>query len=294
MDKLRSMEVFVGVVGAGSFTAAATALAMSTVMVSKHIAALERALGARLLHRTTRSLSLTEIGEQYCEECRHILALVAAADSGAQAMRATPRGTIKLSAPVAFGSECLVPGLADYLARYPDVSLDLELSNRISDVVEEGLDAAIRIGHLKNSAMIARPLRPVRMIICAAPAYLERFGTPATAAELGAHHCLDFLHWRRDVRWRIEGSAPNAALPAPRLRSNNGQALKQAALAGLGIVMQAEVVLADAIARGELIPILRHCPPAPRPMHLIYPRERQSTPKLGSFIEFVVERFGLR
>ncbi|SFU73405.1 LysR family transcriptional regulator [Pseudoduganella namucuonensis] len=292
MDKMRSMEVFVRVVDAGNFTAAARALNLSTVMVSKHIAALEKLVGARLLHRTTRSQSLTEIGAQYCEECRHILALVEAAERGAQSMRAAPRGTLKVSAPVAFGGQCLAGALADYLERHPEVNVELELSNRLADVVEEGLDAAIRVGHLKDTSMVARALRPIHMAICAAPAYLARHGTPQKPADLARHHCLDFSHWPRHVRWRLDEAEPAFNMRASRLRSNNGHALKQAALAGAGIVMQPEMMLADEIARGLLVPVLGGYLPPPRPLHLIYPRDRQSTPKLASFVEFIVERFG--
>jgi DNA-binding transcriptional LysR family regulator len=298
MDKLRSMEIFVSVVDAGSFTAAARAFDISTVMVGKHIAGLEERLGARLLNRTTRRQSLTEIGELYCEQCRQILAQIGMAESGALAMRTTARGTLKISAPVAFGSECLAPAMAIYLDKYREVSLDLELSNRLSDVVEEGLDAAVRIGHLEDSAMIARALRPYRMIICASPIYLKKFGTPASPDDLAQHECLDFLHWRRLLRWRLKSDdaatgMPATVMPASRFRSNNGQALKQAAIAGFGIMMQAEIVLADDIMRGNLIPILQDFIPEPKPMHLIYPRDRQPTPKLSTFIEFVVQRFGV-
>ncbi|MES2046873.1 MAG: LysR family transcriptional regulator, partial [Pseudomonadota bacterium] len=204
MDKLRSMEVFVNVVDAGSFTAAARAFDISTVMVGKHIAGLEQRLGARLLNRTTRRQSLTEIGELYCEQCRQILAQIQVAETGAVAMRASARGTLKISAPVAFGSELLAPAMASYLDKYREVSLDLELSNRLSDVIEEGLDAAIRIGHLDDSAMVARALRPHSMIICASPAYLKKFGTPNSPDDLAQHECLDFLHWRRLLRWRLK------------------------------------------------------------------------------------------
>lgn len=295
MDKLRSMEVFVKVVDLGSFSAAARVLDLSTVMVSKHVVALETLVGARLLHRTTRSQSLTEIGERYCEECRHILQLVQAAETGAAAMRAVPRGTIKLSAPVAFGSMCLAPAMADYLGRHPEVTLDLELSNRLADVVEEGLDAAVRIGPLKDVSMVARPLKPLQMMMCASPAYLARHGTPRTPADLAGHACLDFLHWRHDARWRLAQREEDGAVAVPdcRMRSNSGEALRQAALAGLGIIMHADVMLAEALADGRLVPILQDYRTTPRPMHLIYPRDRQSTPKLASFVEFVVERFGL-
>lgn len=217
MDKMRSMEVFVRVVDAGSFSAAARTLDMSTVMVSKHIAALEQLVGARLLHRTTRSQSLSEIGRQYAEQCRHILQLVHAAETGALAMRMVPRGTLKISAPAAFGSRCLAPAMAEYLESNPEVNLELDLSNRLSDLVEEGLDAAVRIGPLKDSTMVARPLRSLQMMVCAAPGYLARHGTPRTPGELSQHRCLDFSHWRHDARWRLgqlgteEGTSPIAA-----------------------------------------------------------------------------------
>ncbi|XLZ70892.1 LysR family transcriptional regulator [Massilia sp. SR12] len=290
MDKMRSMEVFVRVVDAGSFSAAARTLDMSTVMVSKHIAALEQLVGARLLHRTTRSQSLSEIGQQYAEQCRHILQLVQAAESGALAMRTIPRGTLKVSAPAAFGSHCLAPAMAEYLELHPEVNLELDLSNRLSDLVEEGLDAAIRIGPLPDSTLVARPLTALQMMVCAAPAYLARHGTPRTPDELAQHRCLDFSHWRHNARWQFgtkEGSTPRC-----RMRSNSGEALRLAAVAGLGLVMQADAVLADEIAAGRLVPVLREHWPQPRPMHLIYPRDRQSTPKLASFVEFVVQRFG--
>jgi len=290
---MRSMQVFVRVVDAGSFSAAARTLDMSTVMVSKHIAALEQLVGARLLNRTTRSQSLSEIGSQYVDQCRHILQLVQAAETGALAMRAAPRGILKVSAPAAFGSQCLAPAMAEYLEMHPEVNLELELSNRIADVVEEGLDAAVRIGPLKDSTMVARPLRPLQMMVCAAPAYLARHGTPHSPAELAQHQCLDFSHWRHESRWRLgSGLTGDGSPPSCRMRSNSGEALRLAAVAGLGMVMQADAVLADEIARGRLVPILREHWPTPRPMHLIYPRDRQSTPKLASFVEFVVKRFG--
>lgn len=293
MDKMRSMEVFIRVVDAGGFSAAARTLDMSTVMVSKHIAALEQLVGARLLHRTTRSQSLSEIGQQYAEQCRHILQLVQAAETGALAMRAIPRGTLRVSAPAAFGSRCLAPAMAEYLELHPEVNLELDLSNRLSDIVEEGLDAAIRIGPLKDSTMVARPLTPLQMIVCAAPGYLKRHGTPRTPRDLAQHRCLDFSHWRHDTRWQLgQLGAPDGPTPNCRMRSNNGEALRLAAVAGLGLVMQADAVLADEIAAGRLVPVLRKYWPLPRPMHLIYARDRQSTPKLASFIEFVVERFG--
>ena len=286
------MEVFVAVADAGSFAAVSNAFDISPVMVGKHIAFLEQRLGARLLNRTTRRQSLTEIGEQYRDQCRIVLAQVDAAESGAEAMCSAPRGLLKVSAPVSFGSERLSGVLTGYLERHLEVSLDLDLSDRYVDVVNEGFDAAIRIGELDDSAMIARTLRPYRMMICASPAYLRKHGKPATPADLVRHRCLDFSHWKKTVRWRLHDAGEGTVIPAARFRSNNGQSLKQAALAGFGIIMQAEIMLADEVAAGRLVSLLEAHIPAPRPMQLIYPRDRQPTPKLTTFVDYVLRHFG--
>jgi DNA-binding transcriptional LysR family regulator len=295
MDKLRSMEIFVAVVDTGNFTAAAASFDISPVMVGKHIAQLEATLGARLLTRTTRRQSLTEIGRQYVDSCRAILAQIAAAESGAEAMRSVPRGRLRITAPFSFGSEWLTPAISDYLGLHPEVSVDLNLNDRMVDLVEEGYDAAVRIGALDDSGMIARPLFHYAMAICASPAYLARHGTPQTPDDLAAHECLDFMvgtvgvHWRLQSIQELRGKREQAP---SRFRTNSGQALRMAALKDFGIVMQAEVLLAQDIAAGRLVPVLCGYLPAPRPMHLVYPRDRQATPKLTTFIDFMVERFG--
>lgn len=291
MDKLRSMEVFVAVVDRGSFTAAADAFGISPVMVGKHIRALEERLGAALLARTTRRQSLTEIGRQYADQCRAILAQISAAESGAEAMRAAPRGKLKITAPVSFGSEWISPAMTEYLALHPEVKLELNLNDRMVDIVEEGYDAAIRIGVLEDSRLVARALRPYGMVICAAPAYLARAGTPRTPEDLAQHECLDFMQWTHQVRWRLKDQPGASKVRESRFRSNNGHALRVAALHGFGIVMQAEIMLAQDIAAGRLVPVLHDYVPAARPMHLVYSRDRQPTPKLTTFIDFMLARF---
>jgi DNA-binding transcriptional LysR family regulator len=284
------MEVFVAVVDAGSFTAAAEMFAMSPVMVGKHIRQLEEKLGARLLARTTRRQSLTEIGRQYAERCRQILADIKAAESGAEAMRSTPRGTLRISAPVSFGTQRLAPAMTDYLAAHPDVSLDLDLSDRMIDLVEEGYDAAIRIGELRDSTLVARPLTEYRMMLCASPEYLKQAGTPKTPEDLAHHQCLDFAPLNRRVRWNLNGT--ESEFPASRFRSNQGQALRMAALRGYGILLQSEALLGEDVASGRLVPVLEDYLPAPRPVSLVYPRDRLATPKMTTFIAFMLERFG--
>jgi DNA-binding transcriptional LysR family regulator len=293
MDKLRSMEIFVAAVDAGSFTGAAERFDISPVMVGKHIRHLEERLGARLLARTTRRQSLTEIGAQYAERCRAILAEIVDAESGAEAMRNSPRGTLKITSATSIGTQCLAPAIADYLALHPEVSVDLQLNDRFVDLVEEGFDAAVRIGALDDSTLVARPLRPYVMVLCAAPEYLARAGTPQKPEDLLRHECIDYAHWNRRVAWKLTSKdGGEMELPPSRFRSNNGQALRMAALRGYGIIMQAELLLGDDIAAGRLVPLLQDYLPPPRPVHLVYPRDRLPTPKLTTFIDFMLERFG--
>lgn len=284
------MEVFVAVVDAGSFTAAADSFGISAVMVGKHIRELEERLGSRLLARTTRTQKLTEIGHHYAERCRQILADIRAAESGAEAMRSMPRGALRISAPVSFGTLRLAPAMTEYLALYPEVHLDLNLNDRMVDLLEEGYDAAIRIGDLSDSSLIARPLMSYRMMICASPDYLERAGVPRTPDDLAAHQCLDFTPLNRRVRWNLNGS--ESEFPASRFRSNNGQALRMAALRGYGIVLQSELLLGEDVAAGRLVALLEDYLPAPRPVSLLYPRDQLATPKMTTFIEFMIRHFG--
>ena len=293
MDKFVSMEIFVAVVEAGSLTAAAERFEISSAMVGKHIRSLEARLGTRLLTRTTRRQSLTEIGRQYYEQCRRILADVKDAESLAESMAAAPRGVLKVTVPLTYGVEIFSPAMTDYLSEWPEVTLELDLSNRMTDLVEEGFDAAVRIGQLQDSSFVARPLKPYRMRACASPTYLARAGIPRTPADLAHHECLGFLHWGREGAWRLGGeSAAENALRAGRFRANNGQALKVAALRGFGLVLQPEALLAREIASGELVSVLEEHLPEGAPVHLVYPRDRRATPKLTSFIDFVIERFG--
>ncbi|WP_454825616.1 LysR family transcriptional regulator [Paraburkholderia xenovorans] len=293
MDKFVSMEIFVAVVEAGSLTAAAERFDISSAMVGKHIRSLETRLATRLLTRTTRRQSLTEIGRQYYEQCRRILADVKDSESLAEAMAAAPRGVLKVTAPLTYGVEVFAPAMTEYLTAWPDITLELDLSNRVIDLVEEGFDASVRIGQLPDSSFVARPLKPYRMRACASPAYLARAGTPRTPEDLMQHECLGFLHWGREGLWRLGGeTADENHLRAGRFRANNGQALKVAALHGFGLVLQPEALLAREIASGELVSVLEDYLPEGAPVHLLYPRDRRATPKLTSFIDFVIERFG--
>lgn len=295
MDRLLSMEVFVAVVELGSLTAAAARHEMSAAMAAKHIKGLEARLGLRLMNRTTRRQSLTEAGQAYYARCKAILADIREAEQGAEALRVAPRGTLRITSTVSFGSFALAPAIADYLDRYPDVSVELALSDVVEDLVASRYDLAVRIGEPRDSGLVARRIGSYQMIICASPAYLARHGTPATPADLGRHQCLDFSHWSRRTGWRLrdgEGEGGQADYPpTSRFLANNGQALRQAALAGFGIVLQPELLLAEDVHAGRLTPILRPYWPAARPVTLLYPKDRQALPKLTTFVEFVVARF---
>lgn len=293
MDRLQSMEVFVRVAERGGFSPVAKELGISPTMVGKHIRFLEERLGARLLNRTTRRQSLTEAGAAYVERCRRLLAEAADAEKSVLNLRQTARGVLRLSSPVTFGTERLAPALADYLASHPEVSVELTLNDRPVDLVEEGYDAAIRIGKLEDSSLIACPLQPYRMLLCAAPKYLAKHSRPAKPADLKAHNCLGFMYWDRRTRWRLLGRSGEQAVPVRgNFTVNHGSALRSAALAGLGIVMQPEILFADDLAAGRLIRVLPHHQPPERPMHLVYLPNRYPSLLLRTFIDFVVGRFG--
>lgn len=295
MGKLAGMEMFVKVVECGSFTAAAELSNVSSTMVAKHIRIIEARLGARLLHRTTRRQHLTEVGQLYYERCKHALAEVEMAEASASELQASPRGLIRLVAPVSFGNQNLVPVLIDYLLRHPDVNVELTLDNRVPDLINEGYELGIQIGEIDSTELVARPLRPYRRILAAAPNYLTKHGQPEHPEQLNRHSCLGLTYWRHHDRWHLIG--PNAAVcdvPVKgRFSANQGSALRTAALLGAGIVLQPEMSLTDDFASGRLIHVLPEWSFRPTPMYLIYAQDTRPTAKLRSVIDFLVQHFGL-
>lgn len=293
MDSIVSMRVFVRVAELGGFAQAAREFDLSPSMVAKHILALETRLGARLLNRTTRKQSLTEVGKLYLERSKTVLAEFDSAEASAIELRATPRGLLRVTAPVVFGSCGLAPLLPKFMAQYPEVRIDLALHDRVVDLVEEGFDVALRSGQLADSGLVARPLAPLQTILCAAPDYLKRRGTPKRVANLAQHDCPGFSYLTHRDRWRLIGPEGEETVKLDcRLNINNGEALRQAALAGAGIVMQSALLLASDLRSGALVRVLpRHAPP-PRPAHLLYLPDRRPTPKLQRFVEFVLQHLG--
>lgn len=293
MNKLVGMEMFVRVVESGSFTAAAEISQVSATMVAKHIRAIEDRLGARLLHRTTRRQQLSDVGRLYYERCKHVLAEVELADTSASELQASPRGRLRLIAPVSFGSHRLVPVLAEYMERHPDVSIELTLDNRRPNLVDEGFELGIHIGDIDEPGLVARPLQPYRRRLAAAPGYLARHGQPDRPEQLSAHECMGLSYWRRHDHWRLigpGGETCNVTVQG-RFTANQGNALRVAAVNGIGIVLQPDVVLADDLAAGRLLPVLPDWSLMPSPMYLIYAQDHRPTAKLRSVVDFLLKHF---
>ncbi|MCQ8781843.1 LysR substrate-binding domain-containing protein [Mangrovibrevibacter kandeliae] len=295
MDRLDSMEVFVRAVDAGSFAAASKTLGMSAQMVGKHVAALEGRLGTTLLRRTTRRQSLTDIGHLFYARCRAILSEAAAADALVQDMSETPRGRLRVSAPIGFGACRLAPMVTRYLRDHPMMEVELTLTDRYVDIVDEGYDAVIRLGPIPNSSLAARRLMDHRQVACASPAYLAAHGAPTTPEELRDHTCLAYLNFsgRPYAEWVFSknGMAHPIRIES-RFQINDGRALVAAALDGQGIVLQPEAVLGEALAAGRLLPILADYQAPSRPMYLMFMPRRPQLPRLRSFIDTVVTAFG--
>ncbi|WP_296228475.1 LysR family transcriptional regulator [Ralstonia sp. UBA689] len=295
MDRLTSMAVFVKAAETGSFASAGVALGLSSQMVGKHVRFLEAHYGMRLINRTTRRQSLTEAGRAFYERSRAVLAEADAVDALAANLQAEPRGTLRVNAPISFGVHCLVPMLASYLRAYPEVQVDLTLSDRIVDVVDEGYDAVIRIAPLADSGLIARELSPYRLVVCASPAYLAGHGTPEHPADLENHQCLSFAYWAQPTAldWEFSNAQGQTIVRVKsRLSINNGAGLRMAALEGLGIILQPLELVQDDLASGRLVQLLSDYEAPSRPIHLLYSPDRRPTPKLRSFVDHVVAAFG--
>lgn len=294
MDRLTSMAVFVKAVDLGSFSAAAELLQMSPQLVGKHVQGIEQRLGVRLLNRTTRRQSLTDFGRAFYERSKSILAEVEVAENLAAETRALPTGRLRINAPVSFGMRTLAERLPEYMRRYPQVEVELSLSNRAVDLIDEGYDVVFRVGELHDSGLIARPLAPYRLVLCAAPGYLE--GRPPLLApwDLQQHECLGFAHTEQRTHWSFDGPDGRVVVPVrARLMADHGEPLLCAALSGMGILLQPLELVSSALADGRLVRLLPAYEAPTRPMHLLYAPDRRITPKLRSFLDFAMSAFGL-
>lgn len=290
MDKLRAMQVFVQIVESGSLTAAADALNVAVPSVVRSLAALEHAVGVRLLNRTTRRSSLSDEGREYYERCRRVLAEVDAADAALSARRVKPKGRLRLTAPVTYGRMHVAPVVLALAARYPAVEVELLLLDRVVDLVEEGIDAAIRIAHLPESSLVATRLGETGRVLCAAPAYLRAAGTPQAPADLATHRCVLFTGLAGDNEWSFGRDAPTRVRIRPVLRTNQFDVALDAVLQGLGCGQFLSYQVEAMMAKRKLTRILAaHAPPAV-PIQVVYPHARLLSPNVRAFVDLAVSR----
>lgn len=288
MDRLQGMRVFVRVAESGGFAGAARALGMSPAAVTRAVAALETAVGARLFIRTTRSVKLTDAGGRYLEDCRRILSEIAEAEAAAAGSTATPTGVLTLTAPVHFGRLYVLPVVTDYLARHPAVSIRALFLDRIVNMIEEGIDVGVRIGHLADSGLSAIRVGSVRRVVCAAPSYLERHGVPETPRDLREHAVIGTSNSGAVPEWRFGLERRIAVAVHSRLTCNTVDAALAAALDGWGIVRLLSYQAAPAVAEGRLRILLSDDEEAPVPIHVVSPEGRRAPAKTRAFVDLAV------
>jgi DNA-binding transcriptional LysR family regulator len=291
MDRIDSMQAFVAVADLQGFAPAARKLGLSPSAVTRLIAALEDRLGARLLQRTTRQVGLTDAGARYLERVRRILADVEEAEAAAEGERTRPSGRLVVSAPVGFGRLHVSPVMSAYLARYPEVSGELRLSDRMINLVEEGVDVAVRIGHLADSSLVARHVGEMRRIIVASSGYLEQSGEPDTPEAIASHQTIQFGATAASPDWRfVEDGREIRVAATPRFTTNSADAAIQYAEQGGGLTRVLAYQAAAAIKADRLKVVLAKFEPPPLPIHLVYPTSRLLSAKVRTFIDLVTER----
>ena len=293
MDRLAEMEAFVQVVNHGGFTDAAKRMGLSKSAVSKHVSALEARLAVRLLNRTTRRVSPTRVGLAYYDRARVVLDDAAEADLMVTAMQATPKGSLRISVPVSFGTNQVSTAVARFLCAYPEVDVHMVHDDRYVELVAEGYDMAVRVGVLEDSSLKARKLAEADRVLVAAPDYLSRMGTPRTLEDLNDHRLLHYTHLATGNFWRLRGRSgeERQIRVGGRLTANNGDSLLKAAEAGLGIALLPSFILGDAVAEGRLAEVLPGRDPDRVGIFALYPEGRFTQPKLRALIDFLAGHF---
>lgn len=294
MDRFEEMHTFVRVVEAGSLSAAADRLDIAKSAVSRRLAELEARLGVQLLNRTTRRINLTDSGRQFYQRCQRILADLDETEQQVSSEHAELRGTIRIAAPLSFGITHLAPVLDDFLTEHGEVSLDLDLNDRLVNLMDEAVDLAIRIGRLEDSSLVARRLAPARLVVCASPGYLRQHGEPRHPNELVHHQGLTYSYISEGQLWQFiqpDGSPLSVRVPY-RMRANNGDVLLRAAIDGLGILATTTFIAYDAINQGLLKPILCDYTLKEANVYAIYPAQRHLPRRVRLLIDYLVSRFG--
>ncbi len=294
MDRFLAMQVFTRVAELESFSEAARQLSLSKSAVSKQISALEDKLGARLLNRTTRRLSLTEAGQGYYGWAQRILADVEEAERLVGAGEVDPKGRLKISAPLSFGFRCLAPVLPGLAAQYPKLEVDVRLTDRYVDVVAEGFDVAVRIGKLQDTSLIARRVSQTRRLVCAAPSYLQQYGTPREPSDLIGRDCISYTFDGRMRPWRFRGKDDKEIVIAAksRIAVDNGDAMLAMAENGAGFAQVPAFIVADALKDGRLVRVLEDFEEEALPISALYPSGRNLSAKVRVFVDFLAQTFG--
>lgn len=293
MQNLTDIAVFVQVVDSGSFTAAAQRLELTRSVVSKYISRLEDRLKVRLLNRTTRRLSLTEAGQIFYERSQFGLGEIEAAEAEVAKLQATPRGRLKINAPMSFGILHIAPALAEFQRQNPEVQLDMNLDDRQIDLIEEGYDVAIRIAELPDSSMVATPLAPCRHVVCASSDYVERCGAPRTPDDLRKYNILSYRYQDSPNEWRfLSPDGRFSSVPVSgSIEMNNSLALRQAVLGGAGIMLTPTFIVGEDIAAGSLVKLLPDYRAKEVTIYAVYAGRRHLTPKVRAFIDYMKKRF---
>jgi DNA-binding transcriptional LysR family regulator len=295
VDKLEAMNAFVKVVASASYAEAARRLGLTRSAVSKAVMELEQQLGARLLDRTTRRVTPTEAGLAYYDRCMAILAQVEETEAQISRLHDEPKGVLKVNAPMSFGALYLGDAIADFMIRYADLKVELTLTDRFVDPLEEGVDATVRIGALADSSLIARRIAPARVVLVASPDYLKKRGTPQVPADLADHRCLSYGHTTSMQRWQLsDRGKPISVSIGACLSSNNGDVLRDAAIKGIGVARLPTFIVGDDIAAKRLKIVLPDNRPEDLAIHALYAPNRYLAAKTRVFIDFLVDRFGKR
>lgn len=292
---LEEMVVFARVVETGGFTTAAHDLGLSKATVSKQVARLEERLGARLLNRTTRRLHLTDAGQTYYDGSARILADVEEVERAVAQLQSRPSGVLKVSCPVSFGQRFVASAVAEFMAELPDLRVEMVLSDRFVEIIEEGFDVAIRIGKLPDSSLVARKLAPMRRYVCATPEYFETYGRPKHPNDLAAHNCLLYTYEATGTRWRLKGpDGPVTVQVSGSLHVNNGDFIRQVVLCGAGVGFLPGFIVDTDIREGRVQAVLEEWSESDAAVFAVYPHRRHVAAKVRSFVDFMAERFAKR
>ncbi len=293
MDTIDGMRTFVTAIAEGSFAGAAERLGMSPQLVSKYVGQLEQRLGVRLLNRTTRRISITEAGQAYYERCLYVLVEIDEMENTIGETTVAARGTLKINAPMAFGVSHLARAVAEYQREQPEVNVNLTLDDRVVDVVSEGFDLAIRIGRLAESSLVARKLAPIRLVVCGSPSYLSEHGIPATPEDLSAHHCLCYTYSSSHDHWLFEGCGKKYDIKIDgKFSANNGDAIREAAIVGAGLMLQPTFIVADDVREGRLQVVLEEFEIEELAAYAVYAHRQYLSGKVRTLVEFLLEYFG--